>query len=181
MCLRLSSERCVPADAHVPSEPEEVAGAAQSLALGTHLHFEFYEEAPPGAPAAPPGAGGLRAIDLPRLDAYPDAEQAVLAQLCARFGVPAPLRRAPAPAWFTGGAALRPAPWLWAGGSAGTAAESLPSVCQGACILAVFLLTWCGCKNMLLESGDVAHGWRSTDSPALPVGSQKDGLSCVVK
>lgn len=93
--------------------------AGQSLALGTHLHFEFYEEVPPGAPGALPGAGGLRVIDLPRLDRYPDGEQAILAQLCQRFGVPAQLRWAAYCSCWCCGAPLPP--WLWGGAIADSA------------------------------------------------------------
>ena len=66
----------------------------QSVALGTSLHFEFYEELPPAdsSPGNAPVQGGLRAIDLPRLDRYPESELEILAQLCARFAVPQALR-----------------------------------------------------------------------------------------
>ncbi len=61
----------------------------QGLALGAALHFEFYHE-------APGGAGGLRVIRLPRVDAYPESEHEIVRQLVQRYGVPEKLRRAAA-------------------------------------------------------------------------------------
>lgn len=57
----------------------------QGLALGTTLHYEFYQE------AAGSGAG-LRVIHLPRVDAYPETEHEIVHQLVQRYAVPEKLR-----------------------------------------------------------------------------------------
>lgn len=61
------------------------AAVRQGLALGTTLHFEFYQE------AAPQDAG-LRVVHLPRMDAYPESEHEIMHQLVQSFAVPEKLR-----------------------------------------------------------------------------------------
>ncbi|KAK9821448.1 hypothetical protein WJX81_000342 [Elliptochloris bilobata] len=64
---------------------DDEASIQPGLALGTTLHFEFYQE------AAGQGAG-LRVIHLPRINAYLEAEHDIVHQLVQRYGVPEKLR-----------------------------------------------------------------------------------------
>ena len=57
----------------------------QGLALGTTLHFEFYQE------AASQDAG-LRTIHMPRMDAFPESEHEIMHRLVQAFAVPEKLR-----------------------------------------------------------------------------------------
>lgn len=57
----------------------------QGLALGTTLHFEFYQE-------AVAQDAGLRVVHLPRMDTYPESEHEIMHRLVQRYTVPEKLR-----------------------------------------------------------------------------------------
>ena len=59
----------------------------QAIPAGSRLHYEFYEEQE-GSEVV----GGVRVIDLKRVDRYPEAEHEILFQLVKQFNVPEKLR-----------------------------------------------------------------------------------------
>ena len=59
----------------------------QALQAGSRLHYEFYEEQDGGETA-----GGVRVIDLKRVDKYAESEHEILFQLVKQFNVPEKLR-----------------------------------------------------------------------------------------
>ena len=66
-------------------QTNHAAAVRQGLALGTTLHFEFYQE------AAPQDAR-LRMIHMPRMDAFPETEHEIMHRLVQAFAVPEKLR-----------------------------------------------------------------------------------------
>ena len=58
----------------------------QAVPAGSRLHFEFYEQ--DGGDTA----GGVRVIDLKRVDKYAESEHEILFQLVKQFNVPENLR-----------------------------------------------------------------------------------------
>ena len=62
----------------------------QALQAGSRLHYEFYEEQDGNETA-----GGVRVIDLKRVDKYAESEHEILFQLVKQFNVPEKLRYAP--------------------------------------------------------------------------------------
>ena len=63
--------------------------AAQALQAGSRLHYEFYEEH-----GGNETAGGVRVINLKRVDKYAESEHEILFQLVKQFNVPEKLRYA---------------------------------------------------------------------------------------
>ena len=60
--------------------------AMQAVPAGSRLHFEFYEQ------EGGDTAGGVRVIDLKRVDKYTESEHEILFQLVKQFNVPENLR-----------------------------------------------------------------------------------------
>ena len=59
----------------------------QAISAGSRLHYEFYEEQ-----EGSEMVGGVRVIDLKRVDRYPESEHEILFQLVKQFNVPEELR-----------------------------------------------------------------------------------------
>ena len=59
----------------------------QAISAGSRLHYEFYEEG-----EGSEMGGGVRVIDLKRVDRYPESEHEILFQLVKQFNVPKKLR-----------------------------------------------------------------------------------------
>ena len=71
----------------------------QGFWKGVRLHFEFYNQEPGGVAADAGGSssggkagGGMRVIDIPRMNRFEEQAPEILQKLVARFGVPADRR-----------------------------------------------------------------------------------------
>ena len=69
------------------NEGAKATVCVQAISAGSRLHYEFYEEQ-----EGSEMVGGVRVIDLKRVDRYPESEHDILFQLTKQFNVPEKLR-----------------------------------------------------------------------------------------
>ena len=69
------------------NEGAKATACVQAISAGSRLHYEFYEEQ-----EGSEMVGGVRVIDLKRVDRYSESEHEILFQLVKQFNVPEKLR-----------------------------------------------------------------------------------------